>query len=216
MLARSVERSRIASQTLWDLHPGKTYNVIPGESDLGQRILAAMSVSDAEGLELTVLFKTLYEWIYHLQILLNEPEIRKRVGSVLWNRLDAYAEFRNGLITHKQNRTGCVITPLHQSADFQQCRLVFNTWGVDSAEMKELDSLFQQCVDPLSPDEAQETNFYERCRILNSQQHKLVGDMRRRAVAFIKKHGAQSADLGEVVDFVVELAEELLPKLPES
>jgi hypothetical protein len=174
-----------------------------------------MSAHDTEMSELTVLFKALYEWIYHLEIRLKEDlEVRRQVSPEMWNRLDAYAEFRNGLIAHKQRRMGAVIAGLRTSSDFEWCRLTLNTWGVDSTVENELEKLFHECVDHPSPVEAQENNFYERCRILNTRQHELAGKLRARVIAFIRRHGAESENVSDLAEFIAALAEDLLPRLP--
>ena len=80
--------------------------------------------------------------------------------------------------------------------------------------VKELVSLFARCASILTADEANEKNFFERCKILFRNLDKLTNNTaREQVVSFVRRYGTISAQPIELAEFVRDLAKNLMPKL---
>lgn len=79
--------------------------------------------------------------------------------------------------------------------------------------LQELKSLFTKSVSVLTNEEANEKDYFERCKILYRDLGKLDDDRRGQIVSCIKRYDTISASTIESAEFVINLASDLIPKL---
>ncbi|MEM2488027.1 MAG: hypothetical protein QXR44_05490 [Thermoproteota archaeon] len=166
--------------------------------------------------ELIILIKVLYEWLYHLKELIeNNEKLRSSVPKKLWKKLKAHCDVRNKLITHKE-KTQTYLTSFMRFSprpDIDRFEVLMMPIFPPESAVKELDRLFSECSNELTPEEAREVNFYERCGILYRNLDKFTDEQGRKVVAFIQKYGTILANPPETAELIRDLAITLVPKL---
>lgn len=214
MLYECIGRTRGIQERMQELQGTVPSGTIDETSEEGRRYLEVLHMGIAERAKLTIHIKTLYEWVYHLKELIEaDPTIKELVPKEQWGRLNAYAEFRGALIAHKTRLAGYVFAAMRYALNFEKIELMLTAWSPPGEAAKEIEILFGQCQSELSREEAAETSFSERCRILNARQDRFKGELRARVVAAIRKYGAFSENPPDIAEFVANLARELVPKL---
>jgi len=215
MICRRMEELRLLDERTRRLQkrmPGGTVDRSTPEGD--EFFLAAIRQNEANS-ELAIHMKTIYEWLYHVMDLIrSHSAIHSLVESTCWNKLKSHCEFRNKLIAHMKGMqviTMCGMT--YSPRDFY-AEIVLMPFVPPACAVKELASLFARCASILAADEANEKNFFERCKILFRNLDKLTNNAtRKQVVSFVQRYGTISAQPIELAEFVRDLAKNLMPKL---
>ena len=184
-------------------------------SEGDQFFLAATRQHEATT-ELEIHVKTIYEWLYHVMDLIRSHSTILSLikTSTCWNKLDSHCEFRNKLVAHKKGMQVIAMGGMTYSARNFKAEIVLMPFVPPASALKEVESLFARCASILEADEANEKNFFERCKILFRNLDKLKNNtVRRRVVSFVQRYGTTSAQVIELAEFVRDLAKDLMPKL---
>jgi len=164
--------------------------------------------------ELKICIKTLYEWLYHLKELIqSHPKIISLVSDKLWQVLQSHCEFRHKLITHKKNIQAYLMGGVRYSAKDFSIELLLTPFTPSTSTLNELNRLFAQCAQTLKDQEAEEKNYFERCKILYHNLNKFTDNKRKEIVSFIKRYGTISAQPVKLAEFIKDMAKDLIPKL---
>ncbi len=165
--------------------------------------------------QLTLLIKVVYEWLNHLKELMDSKvKVKTTLSKKNYEKLKGFCEFRHKLITHKTGLRIYSMGSLKYNPKKYEAEIVMTSFShLDTAD-EELEKLFERCarrsegkIDP------NEKNFHERCAMLSRNLDSLSGEDRKDALSFIKRYGAASTDISDLVGFIKDLVEELLPKL---
>lgn len=166
--------------------------------------------------KLRIHMKTIYEWLYHLMDLVRScRKIRSLVPNPYWKKLQSHCEFRSKLVAHKKGIQAYTSAGMRYSPKDFNAELLLTPFVPPVSALKELASLFTQCAGVLINEEANEKNYFERCRILYHNLDRFADGKRKQIVSFIKRYGTISAQPIELAEFVGDLARDLIPKLAE-
>jgi len=215
MVFRDMEELGQLDETmrgLWKIVPlGKVDRSTPEGNQLvltvGRQI-KAMS-------ELRIHMETIYEWLYHVKDLINDyPTLLSQIkNSTCWKKLKSYCEFRNRLVTHKRGMQVIPMPWARYSAMEFSTEIVLMPLVPSNSAVTRLSSLFAQCASIFTGDEANEGNFFERCKILFRNRDKLTNNQRSQVVSFVEKYGTISAQSIDLAEFAQDLAGYVIPKL---
>ncbi len=164
--------------------------------------------------ELTVLVKALYEWLYHLQELMQgHAEIWSLVPPGLRSKVQSECEFRNKLVAHKGRLHVFPLGGMKFSGGGESIELIMMPMSPDEVMSKELNGLYTKCAPHLPADEAGEQNLYEKCRVLARNMDKFPGQLRKEVISFVQKYGSISAEPVDLAELVRDLAASLVPTM---
>ena len=216
MLYDNVDTSRSSAKQMNELQRRIPSGPIDESSADGKVYIGVINRQRVSNSRLEVLIKVLYEWIYHLSELLKSPQMRRLVSAPLWLRLQSYCAFRGRLVTHQQDAAVPLLKgAMRFSADFEKIELILTPFDLPEAAIRELNGLFSQCANELTEDESKEQNLVERCKILSTNLDRFQDARRGRIVSFIGRFGTVSDTPVNMVQFLRDLAAEILPKLAE-
>ncbi|MBI4468778.1 MAG: hypothetical protein HY650_05575 [Acidobacteria bacterium] len=189
----------------------------PRSADAGvgdkTQIQDAQTQMMSTGMELQVLVKALYEWLYHLSELLTDPTIEGLVPGPLLEKLERYSAFRSKVVTHTKDRAVLPMGALRSAPNFADVELVMTPFEFPEPAISELEALYEDCRREIANDEATGENLHERCVILLNNLDKFKDLRRGRIISFIGRFGAISPNVSEVAECIRDLTSVLVPML---
>ncbi len=216
MICRCMEELRLLDERIMELRKRVPDGTVDRSTPEGDQFFSAVTRQHEANSELEIYIKTTYEWLYHVMDLVrSHPAIRSLVEkSTCWNKLRSHCEFRNKLIAHKKGIKVITMGGIRYSARDFHAEIVLMPFVPPASAVKELASLFVRCASVLTTDEANEKNFFERCKILFRNLDKLTNNTaREQVVSFVRRYGTISAQPIELAEFMRDLAKNLMPKL---
>ena len=215
MICRRMQELRLLDERIMELQKRVPLGTVDKSIPEGDQFCSAASRQHEATSELEIHIKTTYEWLYHVRDLIrSHSAIRSLVESKYWNKLESHCEFRSKLITHKKGMQVITMGGMRYSARDFDAEIVLMPFVRPASAVKEVESLFVRRASILTADEANERNFFERCKILFRNLDKLTNNTARgQLVSFVQRYGTISAQPIELAEFVRDLAKNLMPKL---
>lgn len=215
MICRRMQELRLLDERIMELRKRVPLGTVDRSTPEGDQFCSAATRQHEATSELEIHIKTIYEWLYHVRDLIRSHcPIHSLVESTYWNKLESHCEFRNKLVAHKKGMQVITMGGMRYSARDFDAEIVLMPFAPPASAVKELSPLFARCASILATDEANEKNFFERCKILFRNLDKLTNNTARgQVVSFVQRYGTISAQPIELAEFVQDLAKNLMPKL---
>jgi len=214
MICRCMQDLRLSDERIRKLRKRVPDGKVDRSTPEGDQFISSAIRQNEANNELSIHIKTIYEWLYHVMVLIRgHSAIRSLIGSTCLKKLKSHCEFRNKLIAHTKIQVITMRGVRYSTRDFY-AEIVLMPFVPPASAVKELASLFTRCASILAADEANEKNFFERCKILFRNLDKLTNNTaREQVVSFVQRYGTISAQPIELAEFVRDLAKNLMPKL---
>lgn len=216
MIHKNMENLYSTQERMKELRQKLPSGTVDESSSEGSEYVSVINQHMEITSELKIYIKTIYEWLYHLMDLIrSHRKIRSLVPSQYWKKLESHCEFRSKLVAHKKATQVYTSAGMRYSAKDFNVELLLTPFAPPASALKELASMFTQCADVLTNKEANEKNYFERCKILYYNLDKFADGQREQIVSFIKRYGTISAQPVELAEFARDLVKDLIPKLVE-